>query len=442
MAQTNRTSIEAGVNTYYDKKFLRQMLYELRLAQFAQKRPLPKNMGDSVDFFKYHEVELTLTAGVVDSLLSESVDETPTTITGRTINAAIDEYGQFSKHSKMVKLAHIDRNLAGVSKLWGTKAARLFDFLCWQKVVSEAATPVRADLDATLQIDGLVLDSVTTGALDPSVTSIWITLPGAGFGSAADHLNQSVIVFTAGKAKGTARPVNDYTIDGGNSVANIIIDSASPLDVVPDVGDEFRVVSPHAMTAGTDDMNTLAINRGVRIVRDNGTTPFEGGYFAGILSPEAEESLKNDSSWENLHTYKDSLGANGMFTGEIGKYLGVRWIRANQIFRFPTYALGTDTEAGGVGTNGANYHPSYILSGSEDAVISTSLILGQEAFGVTQFENEAGGMRPGIIIKTPGSQTVSQPLNRNSTVGYWMAMVAKGLNPMFGVQVWTAENAA
>lgn len=428
--ETTRAAIIAGVNTFYDKKFLRQMLRQLRLAPLGQKRPLPENTGDSVEFFRYNAIAVTLTSGVVDSLLAEGTDETATVVTGQALNAAIDEYGDFSKHTKMVKRTHIDRNLEGVSELWGDHSARVIDLLCQQEVCSNGSYPIRADMDADKQIFTSIASATGLTSTTARIQNI-----ASGMGAADDDLNQAVVVFTSGTAAGQARACTDY------ETTNNLVTWAPALDVTPANGDTVWIASAHELIHTTasdaDNMNTLAINRAVRILRQNGTRTFNG-YFVGLMNPESEEALKNSSAWANLHTYKDSLGADGMFTGEVGKYGGVRWVSATHPFRFPVIAEGTDSAAYGPGSNGTNYQDDFTL-GSATAIISSTLVLGKESFGVTQFQNESGGLKPRIIVKTPGEQTVSQPLNRNSTVGWWAAFVCKALQPMWCVQIWTAE---
>lgn len=435
MATTTTLNLTAGLNTYYNKRLLKFGLHEIRVAQLGQSQPLPEGEGLNMEWFRYNEIPLTLTTGVVDHKLTDGTDETPTTVSGQKVTSAIGEYGAFSKHTKLLKMTHIDKGLVGVVDLWGVHAARTIELLTQQKIVANSAWPVRADLDTAK-----VLSATIKAATTPTTTSMIITIA-SGFGSVADDFNQSVIVITSGSAKGQARPIQDSTVAAGDTT--VVIASAHAFDTAPAAGDSVHIVSPDALlpttAANADSLNTNSIRRAVRILRANGTTPLPGGYFAGVLSPESEEGLTKDTSWVNFMTYKDTLGADGMLTGEIGRWGGVRWVRATHPFRFPTQTIATAGTAGGVGTDGINYHESFALASGEVSIITCNYVFGLNCFGVSQLGTMSGDKQPTVIIKNPGSQTVSQPLNRHSTVGYWLAYAATGLNPFFGVQIWSAE---
>lgn len=432
MATTTTLNLTKGLNTYYNKRLLKFGLHEIRVAQLGQSQPLPEGEGLNMEWFRYNEIPLTLTTGVVDHKLTDGTDESATTISGQNVTGTIGEYGAFSKHTKLLKMTHIDKGLVGVVDLWGVHAARTIELLTQQAIVSNSAWPVRADLDTTKELSATIKDATT-----PTTTTLDIEIA-SGFGSVDDDMNQSIMVITSGVAKGQSRPITSSAETTGTVV---LVYPA--LDTAPEAGDSVHIVSPDALlpTTGSnaDSLNTNSIRRAVRILRANGTTPLPGGYFAGVLSPESEEGLTKDTSWVNFMTYQDTLGSDGMLTGEIGRWGGVRWVRATHPFRFPTQTIATAGTAGGVGAAGINYHESFALASGEVSIITCNYIFGLNCFGVSQLGTEKGDKTPSIIIKVPGSQTISQPLNRHSTVGYWMAFAATGLNPFFGVQIWSAE---
>lgn len=433
MGLTLTTNIGAGVNRKYDKKFLRQITYDLRLAPLGQKRPLDSGSGLIIEFFKYNELALTLTTGVMDHVLAtQSTTPTSVAITGTSKTATIKEYGIWSELGALLKKTHIDQNLAGVSKLFGEHAARTIELECMQKC-SSGFTAVRADLDATYQFSGSITTATSTTVFnDTKIAS------NTGYGDANDDLNQSVIVFTSGNNKGEARAVTDYATAGGV----ITVSPALPNATV--IGDQYYVCAPNGLLPTTasnaDSLNSAAVARAVRILRTYSAAPLDGGFYAGVIPPEAEEGLTKDSNWINVQLYKDSV--NGLFSGEIGKLFGVRFIRGNNGFRFPTEADGTAGTGGGPGVGGINYHPLYALGASETAIISSSWIVGEEAFGVTKFTDEMGNLVPKLIIKNANLEDRSNtgdPLNLKSTIGYYLPFVAHPLQALFGVQVWSAE---
>lgn len=427
MALTTTSAILAGVNIFYDRKFLRLADFSLRLAQHGQKRDLPKGTGKTIQFFRYNRI----TVDPSTSNLTEGTNPTtPITITGQDIQAAIAEWGDFSKHSSLVEKSHIDKKLSGVVGLWGDMAGQTVDLLCWQEVCANGAYPWRADDnnsgDGEFTYEGTVTTATSTTVFaDTGVAS------NTDFGDANDDLNQSVVVMLTGVSAGQARPCTDYVTSGG------VITVSPAWDIQPAVGDTFVVTAAHGLTSGTDLLTTTTIRGAVAKLRNNGATPISNGFYVGILDPDTEANLMADTNWTNLMQYKDTpeIKAQGLFTGEVGQWGGVRWVRTTKPFRFPIETVGTAGTGGGVGANvpGSNY-TNYAAGGA----VHASLILGMEAFGVTTFRGEPGSiLKPGIIVKNPGPQDTSNPLNMYSTVGWYMPFVAKALNPLFAIQIWS-----
>lgn len=424
----SQSTIGAGVNIYYDRKFLRRYAYALQYAQLGQKRDLPKNSGKTIDFFRYHDIAVALSG----AHLTEGHNPDPTLVTGQKVSATIQEWGGFSQHSSLVKDTHIDRDLAGVSELWGENAAKTMDLLCACEVAANAAYPIRADgawtAGAYYYAGTITTATSTTVIADTSAAS------NTDFGDANDDLNQSVIVFLSGPNKGQARAVTDYVTSGG------VITMSPALDNTPTVGDTFIVVSAHGLTT-SNPLTTTNVKKAVTVLRNNGALPYEGNMFVGVLCPDTESGLMDDTKWVAVMEYKDrpEVKVGGLFTGEVGEWGGVRWVRSTQPFRFPITTVGTAGSSYGVGAMypaGSSY-TNYSASGT----VYSTMIFGREAFGVTTLKGGKGNAditRPGVIVKNPGPTTTSDPLGRYSTVGYVIPAIAKGLNALFACQIWSA----
>lgn len=438
MAITTTSNINAGVNTFYDKVFIRTLGETLRVAQLGQKRNLPKGEGDQIEFFQYNKIEVAMAAGEVDALIgTEGTNPSATTITGISKNKTLKEYGKFSKHTRLVKATHIDEGLTGVVQLWGENAAENIEVITMQEISANGAMPVRADLDATYKFNGTLTGAPTTTELaDTALTT------NTGFGDANDDLNQSVVYITSGIAKGLAAPVTNYvTATGAMTVPT--------LDQAPAAGDKFTVVGPNGLSSATasnaDSVNTDAIRAGMELLKTFDAKPTRGQFMVGILSPEAEKGLMADSDWTNVSLYSAEesrkFGKGGLFMGEVGKWGGVIWLRTTTPFKFPLEADGTAGTGGGPGANGANYIAAQTYA--EGAGITSSYIFGRNAFGTINFDGfssvRGSSMRPRIIVKNPGAGDTSEPLNLNSTVGWYAAYATKALLPLNAVQIWSAE---
>ena len=419
---TNISKIANGVNTYYDKKFLKRAINTLVFAPLGQQRDLPKGTGKTIEFFRYNNIATSVSG----SILTEGTNPVPTAITGQKIQATVSEWGAFSQHSRLLKATHIDRELAGVAELWGENAGNTVDLIAHMASVCTGAYPYRCDGSNT-GADAYSYSGVTSGAS----TSTTLVSTGLGantnFGDGTDDCNQSIVVITSGTGYGQARPCTDYAVN--------TITVAPAWDVTPATGDGFVVVSPHGLTT-SHLLTTTNIRNAMVILRNNKATPFSGGSYVGVLSPQTEASLMADTNWVTVMSYRDrpAVKVNGLFAGEVGEWGGVRWIRETQPFRFPIESVGTAGEAGGPGSfvPGTSY-TNYSATGA----VYANMILGQESFGTTTFKGNGNIMKPGIITKTPGPGDTSNPLDMFSTVGWYLPYIAKGLNPMFAVQMWS-----
>ena len=190
---TNMTGLAEGVNIYYDKRFLKRALHTVRFAPLGQKRPLPMNAGDTIEFFRYNEIGLSMSG----AYLTDGTNPDATAITGQTIQAQLAEWGAFSQHSRLLSDTHIDRKLAGVIDLWGSHAGNTIDLQCKMAVATSGAYPMRADGNDTG--DGAYsFDGVVEGT--PSTTAITLTGMGSNtnFGDAADDANMSIAIVYSG----------------------------------------------------------------------------------------------------------------------------------------------------------------------------------------------------------------------------------------------------
>ena len=417
--------IAKGVNTFYSKRFLRRAANQLRMVQWGQKRDLPKGEGKTIEFFKYNAIAASMSG----ALIAEGGGSiTATTITGKAITAVIAEYGGYSDHTSLLKATHIDKNLKGVSALWGEHAGKVIDLLTAGEVAANGAQPFRCDGENTTgsyYFSGN-FSSVTSTTVMVETDALDIN---SAFGDANHDLLSSVITITSGPAEGESRAITAYTTAAGT------ITVSPAFDNLPIAEDAFNVVSSHGIVSG-DIITTDHIHDAMAILKGNGASPMEDGWYIGIMGSRQEAQLKKDGDWTNLMTNSaDKSGAKaGMFTGKIGEWGGVRWFTTTQPFRFNSATtVGTDVATSGVGVmNIGTTYTNY----SATANTAATFILGAEAFGVTTFKGK-NAKKPGIIVKTPGSGDTSNPLNLYSTVGWMLPFKCKALNSKFAIQMWS-----
>lgn len=166
----------------------------------------------------------------------------------------------------------------------------------------------------------------------------------------------------------------------------------------------------------TDVFSGAEIRKAVRDLKNNKAQKFENGYYRGIIGPDTAYDLFGDTEWLDAHRYTTS---DAIARGVIGKLHGVEFVESNNQFK--------DVSAGTSGT------PVTATSAGVVAVYS-NFIFGQNAYGVI---NLGSISTPVVIVKNPGPNDTSNPLNMFSTVGWKMPFAVKTLNSTWIIEVRT-----
>ena len=137
-------------------------------------------------------------------------------------------------------------------------------------------------------------------------------------------------------------------------------------------------------TGLTDDCKLTVdlVNRVVAFLKKNNAPKINGDYIA-IIHPLVAYDLMSDERWIEAHKYAQP---ENLYTGEIGKIGGVRFIESSEAKVYENGVFGC-------------------------------LFLADGAYGIT--EVTGGGLE--TIVKQKGSAGTADPLNQRSTIG-WKAM--------------------
>ena len=159
-------------------------------------------------------------------------------------------------------------------------------------------------------------------------------------------------------------------------------------------------VSTRGTVTAAMKMTTTLITRAVRFLESNNVKKFPpmpiiGNAFAMFTHPNVVADIRLDTNFVQAVNYSSPNPSNtnrgDLFTGELGSWMGVRIIAS-------TIA------------------PSYGTVGAASAYVYGSLVYGDGAYAVSEFE---GGLS--TFIHTGGVQDTSNPLEQFSTVGWkWM----------------------
>lgn len=124
-AGNTNTTLDAGLSeemkTFYSDHLIDMADPYLVHDQFAQKHPIPKNGGKTIQFRKYDPLPKALTP------LTEGVTPNGQKLSMDVIEATVDQYGGYVELSDMLLLTAIDNNLVEANALLGSQAGRTLD---------------------------------------------------------------------------------------------------------------------------------------------------------------------------------------------------------------------------------------------------------------------------------------------------------------------------
>lgn len=389
---TSDSGLSGEMKTYYSDYLIDTAEPLLVHDQFAQKHPIPRNGGKTIEFRKYSPLPKMLTP------LTEGVTPNGQKINMSVITATVEQYGGFVELSDMLILTAIDNNLVQATKLIGGQAGRTLDTISREVIVG---------------------------------------------GTNVLYSGQKL-----------AR----YLLVGGESSGNTYL--------------------------MVDD-----IKRAVRYLKAMNAEKIDGDFVA-IINQDCSYDLTNDNDWKYPHQYVDT---SEMYSGEIGKVAGVRFVETSEakIFHADDLTVKDESDAGyrnltvasvstktftvdekittaqataligrkviikgvlytisaaAAGAAGAaTFTVSETVSGSPgdgDIVypgeagakgrdVYATMVIAANAYGTTEISG--GGLQH--ITKQLGSAGTADPLNQRATVGWKATKVTKRLVEEYMVRI-------
>lgn len=114
-------NLTAEQKTFYDRLLLKRLLPNLVFAKYGQKKSIPSNEGDTVNFRRFNSLLANTTA------LTEGVTPAGTALNVSAITATVSQYGDFIKISDKLKKMGIDAVLTESTELLAEQAAETID---------------------------------------------------------------------------------------------------------------------------------------------------------------------------------------------------------------------------------------------------------------------------------------------------------------------------
>jgi len=231
----------------------------------------------------------------------------------------------------------------------------------------------------------------------------------------------------------TVVPVLTGSLDGTNQVTD-------PVDFCTARVNAMCSQTTLALTQGTDILSTGALRRAVAILRKENAPPFTEPYYGFkasrgdtaqgecttftepyygcVVSPDEYHNLANASStgdFIDIHKYTD-IGP--LLTNEVGNIAGCRVVMDNRPYKLAITQPHDYSASGGL-------HMTFVLGKN---CLGAAGLQGQLRVGETDTT---------VIIKRPGPQTVSDPLNKRGTAGWKTVFGRLSLNACNGVGIIT-----
>lgn len=120
-AATSGNDLSPGMRTYYSNYLIDLAEPELVHDQFAQKHPIPRHGGKTIEFRKYNPLPKALTP------LTEGVTPDGQKLDMSKLQATIAQYGGFVEVSDLLELTATDDNIVKATELIASQAGRTLD---------------------------------------------------------------------------------------------------------------------------------------------------------------------------------------------------------------------------------------------------------------------------------------------------------------------------
>ena len=379
---TSDSGLSDEMKIYYSDYLIDMAEPKLVHDQFAQKRPLPKNGGKTIEFRKYSPLpKLT-------SPLNEGVTPDGQKLNVSTLTATVEQYGGFVELSDMLLLTAIDNNLVQATKLLGSQAGRTLDTITRE-----------------------VLCGGTNVQFVGGKSARHLLVGGAESGN--DYLN----VDTIKRAVRYLKAMNAEKVNGNYYAAIISQDCSYDLTNDP----EWKY--PHQYKDTTELYSgEIGMVAGCRFVETSEAKIFH--------APDLGDSGRNLT----VKTYDASSRSIQVEETVSSSMVGRKVIIKGQLCEISaafesTKVLELKAAPAVAPVAGDIVYPGE--AGAEGRDVYATIIIGENAYGTTSVDG--GGLQH--IVKQLGSAGTSDPLNQRATAGWKATKVAKRLVEEYMIRI-------
>jgi len=137
--QVGSPGLSHQATVYYDKVGLDQLLPMLRFAQVCSPKPLPKNSGRTIQWYRF-DVPVANTVPSVDGVIG-----TPVPLTSATLSSTVEEYNDFTSDSRLLEDTDIADFVSEMVRWISTRAALSVDTLARTEIESNSSALVATE---------------------------------------------------------------------------------------------------------------------------------------------------------------------------------------------------------------------------------------------------------------------------------------------------------
>ena len=359
---TESATLSEGMQKYYDTELLENAKEELFFNQFGKVQTLPEGNGKKVQWRKFD------TFGKATTPLEEGVTPDGNTMTMVTVEAEVEQYGDYTTVSDMLDMTAVDDVILSCTEEHGAQA-------------------------------GLTLDTLTRNEICKGTN---VSFP-EGYMFRYELDSDAKLTATAVNKAVTKLKKNKTPKIGGKYIC-IIHPSVSE-----DLRESEGWIEAHKYAAVTEIFNgEIGELHGVRFIETNEAPIFCGDNLAG---EERTLTVKtaNSSKLNNV----DVGVANESLVGRYVLINGAKYkVEAVSGSNKITLDEPITVEAGTVIYPGEG--------GKDGCAVYGCIFFGRDAYG--RVELSGGAME--MIVKSKGSAGTADPLNQRSTVGWKAAHAA------------------
>lgn len=397
------TTLDAGLSdemkTYYSMRLINLAEPELIHDQFAQKHPIPKNSGKTIEFRKYDSLPKALVP------LTEGVTPAGQKLSMGVIRATIKQYGGYIELSDILELTAIDNNLVQATRLLASQAGRTSDTITREVLAGGTNVVYAGDAKDRSELVG---------------------------GDATEANNKYLSVDDIRKAVRALKVMNAQKINGYFAG---IIHPDTAYDLMSDK--KWVDVKTYSDPDGIYEGEIGKIE-GVRFVETTEAKIFHASDLViADGSNAASRNLTVKSASGKVITVNEALTAN-----QAAALTGRDILVGSELMEVETAASGAAGAATVTVKNTPATSPtaSTVIypgeGGAKGRDVYSTLIVGADAYGVTELEG--GGLQH--IVKQLGSSGTADPLNQRATAGWKLTKVAERLVEQYMVRIESASS--